>query len=261
MTLAFGQLGVASAREKPLPFDVARALELSQASVGQRLSALTFTDSRRQTLRLNDLMDKPLVVSLVFTGCADICPMVSKTLANAVEVAKDTLGRDAFRVVTIGFDARNDTPERMRLFAASRGLMTDGWHFLSADAPTVDQLSRDLGFSFNPSPQGFDHMSQTSVIDTDGRVYRHIYGADFTAPLLVEPLKQLIYGGRIEMTSIEGLINRVRLYCTLYDPVSGTYRFDYSLFIAIILGGLSMGLMGTIVFRAWWGHRRRSTPA
>lgn len=234
------------------------ALDKSQAALGNTLSSLEFTDRSNRQINLIDLMDKPLIISLIYTGCIDVCPMISEHLADAIEVAKDAVGEDAFRVVSIGFDAQNDTPERMRMYAAERGLNVRGWNFLSANADTIDQLSRDLGFTFNPSPQGYDHMTQTSVIDTDGRVYRHIYGADFDAPLIVEPLKQLVYGGRIEMTSIEGLVNRIKLFCTVYDPATGSYKFDYSLFISIILGGLSMALVGGVLARSWFMlHRRR----
>lgn len=234
------------------------ALDKSQAALGNTLSSLEFTDRRNQKINLVDLMDKPLIISLIYTGCIDVCPMISEHLADAIEVAKDAVGEDAFRVVSIGFDAQNDTPERMRMYAAERGLNVRGWDFLSANADTIDQLSRDLGFTFNPSPQGYDHMTQTSVIDTDGRVYRHVYGADFDAPLIVEPLKQLVYGGRIEMTSVEGLINRIKLFCTVYDPATGSYKFDYSLFISIILGGLSMATVGVVLARSWFSlHRRR----
>ena len=237
-------------------FDRAKALEASQAALGAKIGDYRFTDTRNRQVSLTQFLDKPLVVSLVYTSCADICPMVSETLADAVAVARDALGADSFRIVTIGFDARNDSPNRMRSYAASHGINVSGWEFLSADAATIDALSRDLGFTFAPSPQGFDHLSQTSVIDTDGQVYRHIYGADFTAPLLVEPLKQLTYGGRIEMTSIEGLINRVRLFCTLYDPASGKYKFDYSIFIATALGSLSLGGVAIVLVRSWLAHRR-----
>lgn len=234
------------------------ALEKSQAALGNTLSSLTFLNRNNKQVRLAELMDKPLIISLIYTGCNDVCPMISEHLADAVDVARDAVGEDSFRVVSIGFDVRNDTPERMRLYAAERGINIRGWDFLSADAGTIDQLSRDLGFTFRPSPQGYDHMTQTSVIDTDGRVYRHIYGADFDAPLIVEPLKQLIYGGRIEMTSIEGLVNRIKLFCTIYDPATGSYKFDYSLFISIILGGLSMLTVGVVLTRSWLSlHRRR----
>ncbi len=261
LAIVFAALCGGTAEAKSTPFDVKSALITSQASVGSNLAKLHFTDSRKKPVNLADLMDKPLVISLIYTGCADICPTVTENLANAVEVARDALGKDAFRVVTVGFDARNDTPDRMRHYAASRGIRVDGWYFLSADAATIDQLARDLGFVFRPSPKGFDHMSQTTVIDTGGRVYRHIYGPDFDAPLLVEPLKQVIFGKRTEMTSLEGLLNRVRLYCTLYDPASGTYRFDYSLFISIILGGLSLALVGTVLVRALWRRRGPARPA
>ncbi len=237
-------------------FDPEKALDASQASLGGKIGSYRFIDTRNQSVSLEQYLDKPLVISLIYTGCSDICPMVSETLADAVEIARDALGADSFQVVTIGFDARNDTPNRMRSYAASHGIRMDGWHFLSTDAATLDALARDLGFSFRPSPQGFDHLSQTSVIDTDGRVYRHIYGADFSPPLLVEPLKQLTYGGRIEMTSIEGIINRVRLFCTLYDPASGKYRFDYSIFISVVLGSLILGSIAIILVRAWLAQRK-----
>ena len=257
-TVFFAALPVTANTER---FDAKTALELSQAAMGNQLTDLSFKDSRREKVSLSQFMDKPLIISLVYTGCADICPTITENLAHAVDVARDALGDDAFRVVTIGFDTRNDTPERMRMYAATRGIRAKDWHFLSADGATIDQLSASLGFTFRPSPQGFDHMTQTSVIDTGGKVYRHIYGADFDAPLLVEPLKQVIYGKHTAMTSLEGLINRVRLYCTLYDPASGTYRFDYSLFISIILGGLSMTIIGVVVGRAWWRQHRPAGPA
>ena len=256
--LALGGLlvGAMASAHAGTAFDRNKALEASQAAIGATIGDYRFTDTRNRQVTLTQFLDKPLVVSLIYTGCADICPMVSETLADAVAVARDALGADSFQIVSIGFDARNDSPNRMRSYAASHGINVKGWHFLSADAATIDALSRDLGFSFRPSPQGFDHLSQTSVIDTDGRVYRHIYGADFTAPLLVEPLKQLTYGGRIEMTSIEGLINRVRLFCTLYDPASGKYKFDYSIFIATALGALSLGGVAIVLVRSWLAHRR-----
>lgn len=241
-----------------LKFDKNQALEASQASLGNKLGAYTFTDTRNQQVDLRSFLDKPLVVSLIFTGCNDICPMVSETIADAVEVARDALGADSFRVVTIGFDSRNDNPNRMRSYAASHGINVAGWNFLSADAATIDNLSRDLGFTFRPSPQGFDHLSQTSVIDTDGRVYRHVYGADFEAPLLVEPLKQLIFGQRIEMTSVEGIINRVKLFCTIYDPASGKYRFDYSIIIVIVMGALTLSGIGFVIARSLLSQWRAS---
>ena len=238
------------------PGDEASALRTSQAAIGRQVGDHGFTNSLRRKVTLADYRGRPLVVSLIYTGCADICPVVSETLADAVEVAREALGEDSFRVVTVGFDARHDTPERMRAFARSHGLDLANWEFLSTDGDTVDRLAEDLGFVFFPSPKGFDHMSQTTVIDPEGRVYRQIYGASFETPHLVEPLKELVFGRRIDMRSWTGIVNRVRLFCTIYDPASGRYRFDYSIFISMVMGSLTLGAIAFVLVRAWLRGRR-----
>ncbi|MBI1985381.1 MAG: SCO family protein [Rhodospirillales bacterium] len=232
------------------------ALETSQAVVGRAVGDYAFTDSYGRHARLATYQGKPLVVSLVYTSCADFCPTISKAVGDAVEAAVSAFGRDAFAVVTIGFDSRADTPSRMRAFAASHGLKAPNWSFLSADANTILGLSRDLGFTFFSSAKGFDHLAQTTLIDPEGRVYRQIYGTDFAPPSLVEPMKELIFKRRSELTSVAGLVNRVRLFCTIYDPASGRYRFDYSLFITLIIGTLSLGAVAAVMVRAWWRSRR-----
>lgn len=232
------------------------ALKTSQAAVGRAVGDHAFTAIDGRPVRLADYRGKPLVVSLVYTSCADFCPTISKAVGDAVDAAVSAFGRDAFAVVTLGFDARADTPARMRAFARSHGLGAPNWSFLSADADTIVALSDDLGFTFFPSAKGFDHLAQTTLIDPEGRVYRQIYGTDFAPPSLVEPMKELIFKRRSELTSVEGLINRVRLFCTIYDPASGRYRFDYSLFITLIVGGLSLGAVGAVMVRAWWRSRR-----
>nr|MBC8519478.1 SCO family protein [Candidatus Thiopontia autotrophica] len=30
--------------------------------------------------------------------------------------------------------------------------------------------------------------------------------------------------------------DRVRFFCTVYDPASGGYRFDYSIFVSMFIG-------------------------
>jgi len=47
----------------------------------------------------------------------------------------------------------------------------------------------------------------------------------------------------------------VRLFCTTYDPASGAYRFDYSLFIGLAVSGLLA--LSTLLFLARELLRRR----
>jgi protein SCO1/2 len=232
-------------------FDAKAAIARSQAAIGRPLGDYTFLDTTRRPVRLADFRGKPLVVNLVFTACNDSCPLVVQALSRAVEVAQDAVGEGAFSIVTIGFDARDDTPERMRAFARSQGIDLPNWTFLSGDAETVDRLVENLGFIYFPSPRGFDHLAQTSVIDRDGRVYRQVYGAQFDPPALVEPLVELAFGQQAEAGLLTNVVNGVRLFCTYYDPTSQRYRFDYSIFIGFAVGAGSLIGVGTILVRAW----------
>jgi protein SCO1/2 len=236
-------------------FDDASALAYSQAAIGRVVGDHAFIDASGNGLRLADYRGKPLVVNLIYTGCTHTCPLIVEALYRAVDVAQEALGPDKFSVVTVGFDTRNDTPERMRAYARTRGVDLPNWGFLSTDVETMDRLARDLGFIFFPSPKGFDHLAQTTIIDAEGRVYGHVYGAEFGAPTLVEPLKQLVFRRAGNLATLSDLIDRVRLFCTFYDPASERYRFDYSIFIGMIIGFASLSGLGVLLVRGWLRER------
>ncbi|NQV47319.1 MAG: SCO family protein [Rhodospirillaceae bacterium] len=234
-----------------------QALEFSQAAVGRHVGDFTFTDSQGETVHMTDFLGKPLVISYIYTSCQDSCPVITQTLADAVSVARDALGADSFNVISMGFDAGSDNPDRLRYFASQNDIDVSGWKFLSGDLATTLAFSDNLGFIFYRSPKGFDHLSQVTVVDAKGTVYRQIYGQTFETPLLVEPLKELVFGTSAPFASIGDLIKKVRLFCTIYDPAADRYRFDYSIFIQLIVGTLVVGSMGVFVVREWWRIFRR----
>jgi protein SCO1/2 len=236
-------------------FDEKEVLRISEAAIGKTPADYQFVDSREQTVKLSAFRGKPLIVNLVYTSCYHTCPLIVQNLARAVDVARDAVGRDSFNVVTIGFDGRNDTPKRMRAYASNHGIDLPSWRFLSADRQTVDALTKEIGFVFFPSPRGFDHLAQTSLLDRNGTVFRQIYGSNFTPPHVVEPLKDLIFGRSSSLLSVTGLVNRIKLFCTLYDPSSDRYRFDYSVIIGFVIGSLSLAAVGFVLVRAWLGFR------
>lgn len=237
------------------------ALAASQAAIGHSVGDYRLVDADGGSLHLADLRGKPLVVAFVYTACTGLCPTLVTSLGGAVDLAAEALGGASFNVLTIGFDSRNDTPPRMRAFAAAHGISRANWRVASGDAATIEGLAGDLGFRYERAVQGFDHIGQVSVIDGDGRVYRQIYGASFEPQALVEPLKELVFGRRAPAASLTGLLDRIRLVCTLYDPASGTYRFDYSIFIGIVVGALSLGTTAYLLIRAWWRSARARRPA
>ena len=45
-------------------------------------------------------------------------------------------------------------------------------------------------------------------------------------------------------------MNRIRLFCTVYSPAADRYRFNYAIFIAMIIGFASLAGTGFVLIRA-----------
>ena len=233
-------------------FDYDRALEISQLAIGRQVGDHKFIDSDGRVLTLSQLRGKPLVLSMVYTSCYQICPMTTRHLSKIVQKARAALGDDSFAVAVVGFDSAVDTPDTMRYFAAKQGISDQDWLLLSTDPLTIKALSEDLGFVYFPSSNGFDHLIQATVIDADNRVYRQVYGQVFDTPLLVDPLIELILGRKApEQPLLANLVSKIKLFCTTYDPVRDGYYFDYSLFLGMLIGATIILFVGTVVVRGW----------
>ncbi|MDO8261632.1 MAG: SCO family protein [Gallionella sp.] len=234
-------------------FDEKAALKASQDAIGNRLGDYTLQDRSGRTVRLSDYLGKPLVISMIYTHCPIICATTTRSL-SALKLSQDALGADSFGVLTVGFDTENDIPETMGDFAKRMDVNLPNWEFVSSDPDTINKLSKDLGFTFLPSADGgFNHITQTTFIDGEGRVYLHVYGDEFENQTLLQPLKDLIYNIKTAKPGIAGLSNKVKLFCTVYDVKTGKYRLDYSYFY-----GIGLGVLATLLI-TWWivlEHRR-----
>jgi protein SCO1/2 len=236
--------------------DLDRSIELSQQAIGGMIGDHRLLDARGGSVLLSELRGKPLVVSLIYTSCAHICPMTTQRLRQAVEDAQRVMGADRFGVITVGFDSRNDTPMRMAAFARAQGVDLPNWRFLSANDATVSALARELGFSYAAYSGGFRHTTQTTILDRDGRVYRQVYGDDFPIQVFMEPLKEAVYGTVGTFLNVDGLLDRIRFICTVYDPTQGRYRISYTIAMSLLAGIVSLGATALVISRAWLNSRR-----
>lgn len=237
--------------------DPVQALERSQAAIGAATGDHRLIRSDGTPLALSALKGRPLVISLVYTSCSTVCPVGTDALKSAVAQAREMLGPASFEVLTLGFDARNDTPRRLAAFAVDHDIAGDPrWHIATASPAALDALLGELGFSYAGAAGGFDHVAQTTVLDADGRVYRQIYGDEFPLQVLVEPLKQLVFGITPSAFTPAALADRLRFLCTVFDPKLGRYRIDYTIFFEAGIGALSLIAMGWVILRMWRGGRR-----
>ena len=235
--------------------DEAAALQLSQSVVGKPVGDHVLLDRQQRPTPLARYKGKPLLVSFVYTACFQVCPTTTKNLQKAVENTVGMLGADRFNIISIGFNQPFDSPQAMKDFATQHGIHLPNWEFLSPAASIVDELTQNFGFSYVATTAGFDHMNQITLVDAEGRIYRQIYGQSFTAQDLAEPLKAMITGAPIppQTSTLAELVDRVRIICSVYDPISGRYRTNYALYFEIA------GFISFMFFMGWvaWSFMRK----
>ena len=229
----------AGTAQAPAALDEALALRASQAVIGSAVPDHTLLDASGRPLRLSSYRGKPLLVSFIYTGCFQICPLQTRALLDAVKGLDARFGPHQYNVVSIGFNQPFDSPTAMRAFAAQQRIDRSNWAFLSPPPATVDPLTRDFGFSYAATPAGFDHLLGVTIVDAQGRIHTQVLGDRLNAAQLGEPLRELLGAAPLpQQLRLADVVERIRILCTVYDPDTGSYRYDLKL-IFEIAGGLT----------------------
>ena len=258
--LALGPLWPCAAQAQLPPpgaaLDQVEALRASQAVLGQRVGDYTLLNREERPVPLAAYQGKPLLVSFIYTGCFQVCPVTTRALLETVRALQGRFGDNQFNVLSIGFNQPADSPQALKAFAAQHRIDAPNWDFLSPRPGDVEALTRDFGFRYQPTAAGFDHVLQVSLLDAQGRIVRQVYGERAAAVELGEPMKLLLTGTPMPaLPTLTNLVDRVRLLCTVYDPKTGQYRVDYSLALELA-GGLTfiIAMLG-YALNEWLGRR------
>lgn len=264
IVLVLGAVGFTYAAEGVDPlsaasgFDEKAAMQISAQAVGGLVGEHFLLDRDGRAMQFSRYLGKPVLVSLIFTKCTQTCPVTTRYLSGAVKAMQEAFGADSFAVLSVGFDTDSDTPQAMRSFAKRQGVDLPNWEFASADAQNAKALARALGFSYRASAAGYDHISQLTIVDSQGRVFRQVYGDDFELPMLGEPLKVLLGRAPSHYPFWQSIGRRIRLFCTTFDPSAGRYRADYSFFTGMLISAAMILPFGYWIVREL---RRAWSPA
>jgi protein SCO1/2 len=237
--------------------DAAEAMRASQAAVGRTVGDHALLDREGRPVRLSAWRGKPLLVSFIYTGCFQVCPATTRALDQSVQALEGRFGERQFNVVSIGFNQPADSPQALKAFAAQHRITRPNWEFLSPPSTAVEQIARDFGFVYAPTPAGFDHVLQVSLLDAQGRIVRQVYGDRPAVDVLGEAMKQLIAGQPLaDQGLVADVIDRIRILCTVYDPETDSYRVDYRI-VWEIAGGATFILFMALYMLNEWRVRRR----
>jgi protein SCO1/2 len=155
--------------------------------------ALTLQDGTQ--IGLADLRSKVVVVTFIYTTCADTCPLLTAKLVGI----QRQLGADGARVrfVAITVDPKKDTPAALRRYAEGHGAKAPGWIFLTGTEGEIGEVARRYGIYVKKRPGGdVDHTFLTSVIDGEGVLRVQYQGVRFSPGEFLRDLRLLLIEGR-----------------------------------------------------------------
>jgi|GEM_PF-1070803 len=122
------------------------------------------------------------VLSFVFTHCVLVCPMLTGRMYEQYEHLAGT----NVQFVSISVDPANDTPQRLREYAAAFGVDHARWRFLTGDAETIRRIaSESLKFDISDDPEESNRIALPS-----GQTMANIRHPD--RMILVGPDRRLI---------------------------------------------------------------------
>lgn len=218
---------------------------------------LPFIDQFGKPVRLGDYFgQKPVILSLVYFNCPNLCTMVENNLLQSLRSLKVfTVGRQ-FNVVTVSFNPQ-DTPamalEKWRIYEGlyGRNGSAAGWSFLTGTQASITALCDAVGYHVNyiPSAQQYAHAVGIMVLTPQGKVSKYFYGLQYPPGQLRLALDEA------SNDKIGSPVDALLLFCCSYNPATGKYGLI--IWHVLMIGGILTVLMlaALILLLARWERR------
>jgi len=152
-----------------------------------------FYDEQGNMTTLKQLVNRPVVLSLVYYSCDRICPQLLGATAAITGVLKYVPGKD-YSLITISFDPA-DTPKTAR--DAKRNYINflgpsfpeGSWKFLTGTSDNIKRVLDAAGFRIRKENiHGFSHPAALVVLSPKGKIVRYVYPVSDTNFSLPHPL-------------------------------------------------------------------------
>ena len=123
-----------------------------------------------ETIQLEDLKGKTLVMVMIYTTCKAACPRLVADMRNIeAQIHKKNLKDLSFVLVSI--DPETDTPERLKAFAIENYMDDEQWTFLQGTKSNVREFANVLAVKYKQiTPMDFSHSNIISVFNSRGEL-------------------------------------------------------------------------------------------
>lgn len=127
------------------------------------------TDAHGQRSQWRDLQGQPRLVSMFYTGCHVMCPLILEN-AKAVQRQLPAADRDRLGVVMVSLDPAHDTPAALA-DTARRHRLPAQWQLLQPGQNDARAIASVLDIRYRARDDGsINHTSVLVLLDAQGRI-------------------------------------------------------------------------------------------
>lgn len=154
--------------------------------------AFTLIAQDERRISLADLRGKVVVLTFIYTACADTCPLLTAKMAALQGRLGADFGTRVF-FVSVTVDPERDTPAVLKGYGVAHGARFDGWAFLTGTPAEIQDVARRYGIFAKKTARGdVDHTFLTSVIDPRGVLRVQYMGVRFEPTELLTDIRSVL---------------------------------------------------------------------
>jgi protein SCO1/2 len=109
------------------------------------LPEVNLVDQEGQAFDLNQTRGKVVVLSLIYTHCADTCPLTTAKMKQIQDRVRSAGLSNAVQLVTFTVDPERDSPAVLKRFAGAYNFDPSNWVFLSGSNDQTQVMIDGLG--------------------------------------------------------------------------------------------------------------------
>ena len=189
-------------------------------------AGLAFRDETGAPVLLDDLVDRPVILNLIYFRCPNICSPLVQEVARAVALIDLRPGVD-FRLVTVSFDP-GEGPDlaaagKSALLTRTRDkygkeIPADAWRFLTGTQEEIARLCEAVGFYYEPQDQDFNHAATTIFLSGDGKIVRYLNGLQ-------------LLPANVKLALIDAMAGRPRSVMQVVQALCFSYEADANTYV------------------------------
>lgn len=218
--------------------------------LGQNVDlSLPVRDENGNTTTLGSYFGKlPVILVMAYYECPNLCTMVMNGVFASTRATGFIPGKD-FEVVSVSINPHESAKlalDKKNSYLAGYHEQdnANGFHFLTADEPVIEALTKEVGFRYNYDSEShqFAHASGIMVATPDGKLSKYFMGVQFNPKDLKFALMDASSG------AVGTLAEKLVLFCYQCAPSDSKYGLAVAKLLKI--GGTLMilAIIGMYVY-------------